>query len=259
MIEQIKKEIKLLKILIIFIWLIMFIFWGLAFFFNQYINNIYNQRIKLEKKEWTKLQRQINSKVNDISGLLKWKDLEKIKSMQSLYNIYFNNRYKVLPKDLVLELLEEILPPSAKIWNSLKIWNNDSINLILYTSNEKWLDILYNKFKYYSNVLKLLEMKWFDTITLNKNNSRIRSMIRSNSKYVYKTTIQLQLNYGNLIKYYSLLYHPTKNYDILKKLYGPDLIEPLKIPNNVTISDTIRLHNAYEKKYDIKDNKTGLK
>lgn len=257
MIKEIKKEINFLKILIWILWVILLIFWGTTFMFNQYINNIYKSQFQIEKKNASKLQLKINKKVSQISKLLEWKDLDKIKWMQSLYNLYFKTRYQTLPKDLVLEMLEEILPDNAKIWNSIKIWKDASVNLVLYTTNIKWLDILYNKFKYYSDILKLLSIKWFKTITLNKNNSDIRMIVKSNSKYVYKTTIQIQLNNQNIINYYALLYHPTKNYQIMKKLYWEWIIEPTKIPDNVTINDSIKLHNLYEKKYDIETKSTN--
>jgi len=251
MINEVKKEITFLKILIVILVIILILFWWSAFFFNQYISDIYNKQIKKELIIWNQYQSKINIKVKKISDLLKWKDLAKIKGMQSLYNIYFKTRYQTLPKELILEILEEILPPNAKIWDDIRISNKANVALTLYTTNLQGLDVLYNKFKYYSDVLKLLSIKWFNTITLNKNNIAIRSIVQSNSKYVYKTTIQLQLNNENLIKYYSLLYHPTKNYEVLKSIYWPDLIEPSKIPSNITINDSIKLHELYEKKYNI--------
>jgi len=253
MIEQIKKEIKILKMLSILLIIILFVFGWSAFFFNQYLNNIYNKQIKEAKSEGFSLQQKINKQSENISKLLNWKDLEKIKAMQSLYKLYFYNRYKVIPKDLIIELLEEILPSSAKVGNSIKMWENTDINLVLYTTNTKWLDTLYNKFVYYSKVLKLLDMKWFDTITLVNNNNYIRNIVSSNVKYVYRTTIQLKLNNNNLIKYYSLLYHPTSNYEMFKKIYWEEMIEPLKIPENITISDIVWLHKMYIDKYNLNE------
>jgi len=252
--DLLKQEINNLKILIFILISILIIFSGSAFMFNQYILNIYKDKIKEEEKIWRQLQTKINEKEKEISDLLEWNNFQRIKSMQNLYYIYFQNRYKILPKVLVLELLEEILPENAKIWTNIEINENTSVNLVLYTTDITGLDTLYNKFRYYSDVLKLLELKWFDTIILKKNNKEIRTLLWKNSKYIYKTTIQLQLNYDNIRKYYSLLYHPVKNYDEIVKIFWNDIIEPLMLPENITIADSIKLHKLYEEKFVKKKN-----
>jgi len=254
MFNSIKDEIKTLKNILYLVIGISILFWWAAFAFNQYLTHIYKEKIKIEKEKWRRLQNEINSFQKKIDDLLQWRNLTKIKKMEEIYNIYFQSRFKILPKELILELLEEILPQNAKISNNIKIWKDTSLSLTLRTTDIQGLDTLYNKFQYYSSILKLFTITWFDTIELKEWNKKI-VWILWNVPYAYKTTIKLKLNYDNIRKYYSLIYKPDTSYKEFSDIFWPDLIEPNNIPDNINISDILELHKLYEKKY-VSNNKS---
>jgi len=240
--EQLQQELKNIKQNILFLLIGLFWFWWILFWINYYLNKYYVDLYKQKKQEIKNINRKIDKYKNKINSLLQWQELNKIKNMENLFDIYFKNRFLTLPKVLVLEFLEEILPPNVKIWNTLSIGKDFSINLNLYAKDTKQLNDLYAKLQYYQK-LWLFDVKWFNTIELKKWNKKYNLILGQNVKYLYKTNISLSLNYKNLLKYYSVLFNNEK----ISKILNQNNIDPLKIPNNITVNDIIKLHKLYNK------------
>lgn len=243
-IKEIKKSIYI--VIAAIIWMAIIMFW-----FNQFLLKTYNQTLKDKNIEYKKIKQKIWVKEEQIQKLLEWKNFASIKQTQDIFDIYYKNRLTYLPKILIIEMLEEILPSTSKVWKHITINDNMSISLELYTDGDglKWLADLYNKFLYYQNELHLIKIiRWFNTIKFDKWNEQYYKILWKKVNHIYKTTISFNINKDSLAKYYSLMYKPNSKTADFENYFWKGIIEPNLLPNNISISDIISLHKLYKEK-----------
>lgn len=282
--EMLQKDLKKFHTTIITLTLGLVIILGTIIGWLNYWNSLQTSALKKLTADNNRIRAEIVETKEKMQRLLQWNTLQEFKNTETALINYFTTRVGSLHKSLLLEFLEEITPPQIKYSGTITVENEQDVTFDFYSLDVKGLGEYYYKLLYYQK-LWLIQINSFSSIELKPWEMELLQKygFPLQTKHYFSTKVTISFVPERIREYYYEVINEWKwpkfyNQSIMEKakvkqtedmegeeventesgswkdwILVPYPIEPLDIPDNITIKDVLPVHTKWREAIEKKE------